>query len=176
MTEIWKQTVGGYMVSNYGRVKNPKRVNKSGHKRNEKILCDYICPHGYNRINLYIDGKRRNYFVHRLVAEAFVEGYKEGYQVNHKDGNKKNNHAKNLEWVTAGDNQRHAYSMGLKMPKINGENISKKIVQYTLDGEFIKEYPSSKEVERQTGFKRSNICRICRQQRGSAYGYTWRFA
>lgn len=175
MTEIWKNTVGHYMVSNYGRIKSPKRIDASGHNRNEIIIKDYTTKFGYNRINLYIEGKRKNFFVHRLVAEAFVEGYKEGYQVNHKDGNKRNNYYENLEWVTPRDNQMHAFRMGLKKPVRNHENQSKRVRQFTKDGKFIKEYPSSKEIERETGFKRTNICAVCRKQKGIAYGYKWSY-
>jgi hypothetical protein len=106
---------------------------------------------------------------------AFVEGFEEGLDVNHIDGNKLNNNFQNLEWVTSGENQKHAYRTGLKKPKINGEKLSKKIRQFTRERELVKEYPSSKEVERQTGFDRSNICRACRSN-SSAYGYLWEFA
>lgn len=174
-SEIWAETVGGYMVSNYGRVKKPRAYDRSGHLRDELILKDYTTPWGYKRINLYIDGKRKNLFVHRLVAGAFVSGEKPGLFVNHIDGDKTNNFYKNLEWVTSSENQLHAFKTGLKKPSINGEKISKRIKQYTMDGVLIKIYPSSKEVQRQTGFLRSNICTVCRKKSGSAYGFKWEY-
>lgn len=175
MIEMWKLTIGGYLISNFGKVKSPSRFDQSEHLRKEKEIKPYITKTGYKRVNLFIDGKRKNFFVHRLVAMAFVEGFEEGLDVNHIDGNKLNNNFQNLEWVTSGENQKHAYRTGLKKPKINGEKLSKKIRQFTRDREFLKEYPSSKEVERQTGFDRSNICRACRNN-SSAYGYLWEFA
>lgn len=56
--------------------------------------------------------------VHSLVAETFVENPdpKHKIYVNHIDGNKLNNRAGNLEWVTSGENQEHAYRIGLKRP------------------------------------------------------------
>lgn len=176
MDEVWKNTIGGYMVSNMGRIKNPKRYDRSGHLREERIMHPFVSPHGYKRINLYICGKRKNFFVHRLVALEFVEGFEEGLTVNHIDGNKLNNSYQNLEWVTSGENQKHAYKTGLKKARVNDEEKSKRVRQYSKSGEFIKEYPSSKEVERQTGFDRSHVCKVCRKEYRSAYGYLWEFA
>jgi len=53
-------------------------------------------------------------YVHRLVALAFHGQPAEGQRAHHKDGNKLNNQASNLEWVTAGENNLHAYQTGLK--------------------------------------------------------------
>jgi DNA-binding XRE family transcriptional regulator len=67
-----------------------------------------------DRYKMVPDGKGRVYYVHRLIAEAFVENPDGKLVVNHKDGNKRNNAASNLEWVTAGENVKHAYDTGLK--------------------------------------------------------------
>lgn len=55
-----------------------------------------------------------HYLVHRIVAITYLPNPDNLPQVNHKDGNKLNNCVENLEWVTVGDNQRHAYQAGLK--------------------------------------------------------------
>jgi hypothetical protein len=82
---------------------------------------------GYLRVKLSCDdGKQRSFLVHRLVALTFIKNPDNKPQVNHKDGIKSNNNLSNLEWVTAGENQIHAYENELKMlPKgeINGRNI-----------------------------------------------------
>ena len=69
---------------------------------------------GYLRYSIYVYGKRKLFFVHRLVLSVFspVENM-EKLQVNHIDGNKKNNKLENLEWCTQSENQIHAFSHGL---------------------------------------------------------------
>ena len=53
------------------------------------------------------EGKRKNFYVHRLVAEAFCERT-HGNVVNHIDYNKRNNAASNLEWCTQKENIHHS--------------------------------------------------------------------
>lgn len=97
----------GYYVYEDGRIQNRKRGTflKQGKHKN-----------GYRLVSLYHLGTPKGFIVHRLVAQAFIPNPDGKPQVNHKDGNKENNHASNLEWMTASENQRHASAMGL-MPK-----------------------------------------------------------
>jgi hypothetical protein len=90
--EIWKQIGNSnYSVSNYGNVKNHK---KDVLLKNDKDFYNYI------RIQLMIDGKPKNYLVHRLVAEAFIPNPDNLPEVHHIDKNCKNNNIDNLRWVT----------------------------------------------------------------------------
>lgn len=57
-----------------------------------------------------------NVYVHRAVALAFIPNPNNLSDVNHKDGNKANNKIENLEWLSRGDNHRHAYANKLKVP------------------------------------------------------------
>lgn len=63
-----------------------------------------LCKHGHVKMEK----------VHRLVSKAFEIKDEEKGQVNHKDGDKQNNRIGNLEWVTASENIRHAFEVGLK--------------------------------------------------------------
>ena len=105
--EIWKDIEnyeGRYEISNLGRVKTKDKFRK----------C-HVTPKGYNRIQLYNGETNKNFFVHTLVANAFLKpSFIPNKQVNHKDGNKLNNSYLNLEWVTPSDNLQHAYDNDLR--------------------------------------------------------------
>lgn len=53
---------------------------------------------------LYKNGSGKNYYIHRLVAEAYINNPYELPQVNHKDENKSHNYINNLEWITHKEN------------------------------------------------------------------------
>jgi len=69
---------------------------------------------GYLLMELSRKGEKRRYLVHQLVALAFLGEPADGLQINHINGIKTDNRLVNLEYVTAGDNQRHAYKIGLR--------------------------------------------------------------
>lgn len=69
---------------------------------------------GYKQVQIMRGGKRYTRYVHRLVAECFLENPRNLPEVNHKDGNKENNAVENLEWVTRSENMLHSYRTGLK--------------------------------------------------------------
>ena len=106
--EIWKDILGYeglYQVSNFGRVKSLERLIK--YTENKIVLrkCRIIKTHtnkcGYVYVVLHKDGNKKNYLVHRLVAEVFISNPDNLPQVNHKDENKLNNSVENLEWCDA---------------------------------------------------------------------------
>lgn len=109
MDEVWKDIDGfpGYQVSNLGKVQN----KKTGH-----VLKQVVGRDG-RYLSVYLtNGETENtQRVHRLVAKAFL-GDHPNLVVNHKDGNRRNNNLNNLEWCTAGENNRHAIKTGLNYP------------------------------------------------------------
>lgn len=72
--------------------------------------------HGYKQVQIMRNNKRYTKYVHRLVAECFIDNPNNLPEVNHKDGNKANNAVDNLEWCNRSQNQRHAYKTGLIKP------------------------------------------------------------
>ena len=113
MTEVWKDIKGYeglYQISNLGRVKSLAHLHGKSKKliRKEKIMQCVIGIKGYLYCGLSKNGLTKRYRVHRLVAEAFIANPNELPQVNHIDGDKLNNSINNLEWVTKGENNRHA--------------------------------------------------------------------
>lgn len=110
--EVWKDIRGYegiYQISNLGRIKSLHRDCRNG-----RILNPAKNNSGYLRVALSNNGKIRYDSIHRLVAEAFISNPKKLPEVNHIDGNKLNNSVENLEWVTKGENQIHAYKTGLR--------------------------------------------------------------
>ena len=99
---------GIYKISNLGRVKrlayeiqNPSpRANGSMLKFKEHLLTPRRITHGYLSVALYKKGTRKDYKLHRLVAEAFIPNPENKPEINHKDENKANNEVINLEWCT----------------------------------------------------------------------------
>jgi hypothetical protein len=79
-----------------------------------------------NKNNRYVKIHLDKFYpLHRLVAEHFNPNPDNLPQVNHKDGNRYNNTASNLEWCSAKDNVKHAYSSGLKTNKGEINPVSK---------------------------------------------------
>ena len=128
MTENWKSIPGFpfYEVSDLGRVRaldrpihpvsggvyiKPGRIMKLGRPRNVYPI-------------VRLDG--RTHLVHRLVAKAFLPEPENESQntVNHKDGKRDNNTPANLEWLSLGDNHRHAFSALGRKPFVYGEKAT----------------------------------------------------
>ena len=72
-----------------------------------KMLSGSIGQNGYKYYRLSKNNKKKIFYAHRLVAEAFLENKDNLPVVNHKDGNKLNNNLDNLEWVSYSDNAKH---------------------------------------------------------------------
>ena len=103
--EIWKPVVGYegvYSVSSNGRVRRESGVDSMGRKLSSHVLKSYTDR--YVGVHLCKNGKMKNLWVHRLVAEAFLPNPKGLKTVNHKDEIKTNNNVSNLEWMSQPDN------------------------------------------------------------------------
>lgn len=98
MKEIWKQSiVEKYAISNFGRVKNIKTNKILKLEKEEK---------GYYRLSIVVNGKKKHYAVHRLVAIAFIPNHENLPQVDHIDFDKSNNHVSNLRWCSNKENSQ----------------------------------------------------------------------
>lgn len=146
---------------------------KYGKKR---ILKPYKDKDGYLHVILCKDGKRKQFLVHRLVAEAFIENTDNLPQVNHKNEDKTDNRACNLEWCDCKYNINYGTNIKRSSEKRkNNTKQSKSVAQYTLDGTLIGIYPSTNETGRQ-GFNQGNVAACCNGRHKQAYGYLWKWA
>lgn len=91
--ETWKAIDESYEVSNTGKVRS-KNYRNTGKTQELSILNG---PHGYKMVILH----KKTQYIHRLVAEAFLENAEHLEQINHKDEDKSNNNVDNLEWCSA---------------------------------------------------------------------------
>lgn len=177
--EIWKPIDGYenlYEVSNYGRVKS--LGNGKSNNSKERFLKASKEGNGYLRVGLSKDGKKKDFKVHRLVASAFIENPNNLPQINHIDEDKQNNHVSNLEWCTAEYNNNygtHNERVAKSLTGVFNTKVSKAVFQYTKQGEFIAEFPSVSEVQRQLGYPIQHISHCCLGKRKSANGYIWRY-
>ena len=176
MNEIWKNIddfEGLYQVSNLGNVKS---LNYN-HTGKELFLKPGTDKYGYLYVLLYKNGKPRHFKIHRLVAKAFLENPYNKPEVNHKDEDKTNNCLTNLEWMTSKENINYGtHNERAAKSRINHQAISKSVLQYSLDGEFIKEWPSTMQIERELGFSSSNISECCNGKQKTSYRYIWKYA
>lgn len=174
MSEEWRDVVGYeglYQVSDQGRVKSLERTDSLGRTVKERILKPGMDRGGYLLVVLCAGGKPKTLNVHRLVCEAFHENPENKPCVNHIDENKTNNAASNLEWSTYEENNNH----GTHNERV-AKARSKPVGQWTKDGELVKIWQSTHEVQRQTGFSRGNISQVANGNRKTAYGFIWKYA
>lgn len=105
--EVFKDIAGyegKYQIGNKGTVKSLLFVNNKTELKREKVLSPFNNGKGYYVISLRKCGKRKNFYIHRLVAEAFLQRENGKNVVNHKDHDTLNNDVKNLEWCTQKEN------------------------------------------------------------------------
>lgn len=176
--EEWKDIEGfeDYQISNKGRCYS---------KITNKILKEKKCGVKRN-YRQYCLTKNKKYFylsVHRLVAEAFLPNPENKPEVDHIDCDPSNNTVENLRWVTKKENMNNPITKernskcrkGKTSPmkgKLNREDISKPILQKTLDGTFVKEYKSIAEAGR-NGYDTASVGKCCRGIYQKAYNHLW---
>ena len=164
MEEIWKSIEGfeNYEVSNLGKVRN-----KKGKELKQQLNI-------YYHVGLY-DSNKKCYkkAVHRLVAFAFIPNPDNLPIVNHIDENKLNNIVSNLEWTSIKDNVLH--STKSHPNDLRYKKASKRILQYNLAGEFIKEWNSVTEASIQLGITVSTISSCLKNKTKTSGGFQWKY-
>lgn len=175
MNEIYKDIKGYeglYQVSNLGNVKRLeyKKYNtltKTNSVYKEHLLKKNIDKKGYYQVTLCKNGKIKPIKVHKLVAITFIPNIRNLPCINHIDGNKSNNNVNNLEWCSFKYNVQHAYKNDLMLN-------CKKVKQYDLNNNFLKEYNSINEASKRTSTNQGNISMCILGKRKTAGGFIWK--
>ena len=185
MNEIWRTAVydgeiyeGLYKVSNLGRILslNYKNTGKPD------LMTPVEIPNGYLQVGLSKNKKTKTCYVHRLIAETFLPNPENLPEVNHKDEDKTNNFVflnedgsadkekSNLEWC----DRKYNNNYGTRTERFI-KTMSKKVLQFSKTGEFIREWESTRECGR-NGFDQGAVARCCRGERKSHKGFRFMFA
>lgn len=153
--EIWLPINGcnnTYFISNYGNVKNSSGL----------ILKQRFDKYGYKRISFKIiqnnTKKLKTFFIHRLVAEHFIENKNNYPHINFKDKCKENVYFENLEWCKRASN-----------PIRRCENKGRQVIN--LDTNII--YKNISEASNLSGLSKGSIYNCCNKRTKSAGGQKW---
>lgn len=168
MDEIWKP-ISDYIeeISSHGRIRRGIKIKEPSKK-----------PGGYSYITLSKNGKHRNFYIHRLVAEAFLPNPENLPQVNHKIEGKEGKSMNfvffnedgsidekrtTIEWCDSKYNNNYGTKPERLSKSLTNGKRSKKVLQLSLDGEFIREWSSQQEVKRQLGLNLISACCLGKQ-------------
>lgn len=164
--EKWEEIKGfngRYFVSTLGNIKSvyTYRYNNKTKKPEllyrAKILKASIDKQGYKTVNLWNNGQKKTYKIHRLVAKTFIPNPNNYLVINHIDENKMNNDISNLEWCTQKHNILHSVKKLAQRRKIVRD-----------DG---KEYESIADALRDLGLKTNHISDVCNGKRKRTGGH-----
>ena len=167
MEEQWKPIKDYeelYLISNYGEVYSI---------RNRKKLKLCYDKDGYARVTLRRKMTQKNILIHRIVAETFIPNPNNLPFALHKkaivDGG--TNRADNLYWGTPLQNMKDRIKDGHSA-------LSKKINQYDMQHNFIKQYDCIADASRELNIHREQISRVCRKcpRRKSTHNFIFEYA
>ena len=191
-TEIWRTAIvngepwENYQVSNFGRILS---LNYN-HTGKAELMTPVDNSAGYLTVHLSKNKISKTFNVHRLVAETFLENPENKPCINHKiegDEGKKinmvifnedgsvNKEKTTIEWTTYEENNNYATRNERIAKTMTNGKTSKKVLQLSLSGEFIREWESTQECGR-NGFNQGNIVSCCQGKRKSADGFRWEYA
>ena len=148
------------LIENYKLAINDTTQTWDCHHRGEILPCGRFSPNDLNKFGLYFN---------RPAAELIFLTHSEHSRLHAKGVPMSEANKKAISDTLKG----HSVSEATK--KAIGEAKSKKILQFTKSGEFIREWPSTREASRQLGIAQASICRCCNGKLKSAGGYVWKY-
>ena len=194
--EVWKTAVydgepyeGLYKVSNLGKILslNYKNTGKA------KLMTPVERKDGYFQVGLSKNGEKKLCFVHRLIAETFLDNPENKPCINHKIEGKKgksmnmvifnedgtiDKERTTIEWATYEENNNYATrneraGATNKIVQTNGK-LSKRVLQLSLSGELIREWESTRECGR-NGFDHGAVVKCCNGKQKTHKGFRFMY-
>lgn len=165
-----KDYEGYYKVNKNGIVKSLDRKvpDKRLGVRNIKgiTLIRHTTKFGYVFVQLWKDKKQKNIFVHRILAETYIDNPFNKSDVNHKNGVRNDNRICNLEWMTRSENAKHGYQS-------NGRKSSVSRQVYCVSNN--ENYKSITNASLLLNISISNIAAVCKGRRTKAGGMVFKY-
>lgn len=156
-----------YNIDTHGNVWSCK-TNKKYAFRAWRKMKPYLTGNGYHRICLYGKSSRGEKFaVHKIVALAFIPKKQGKPFINHINGIKTDNRVENLEWCTASENTKHAYSIG-HSPNNKGQNHGmSKLIDANINEifEMRRMNFSQKSIATHFNVSKSTICEVLQRKK-----------
>lgn len=180
---------GYYLVSDKGDVWSVRR---------KKMLAPKMQKTGYLRVALSVDGRVKNFSIHRIVALAFIPNPEGKPTVNHINENKTDNRVENLEWATTREQNTHGTRIAraisntdwaARSAKTDYAEIArkhdyytmnsaqmKKVVQKDCQGNVVRIFDSIGQAARSVNVSPGHIWQCCNGQRKTCKGSVWEYA
>ncbi len=144
----------GYFIDTKGNVFSYKR-------KNIKKLTPHNNDKGYLQVKLSLNNRSIMKYIHRLLAESYIEKVEGKDYIDHIDRNSLNNDLSNLRWADRADN-------------MNNRDYVRHILQFDKSGNLIREYKSVKQARLITGIHDGNIGECIHGRRKTAGKFIWR--
>lgn len=176
--EEWRPVEGYeglYEVSNRGRIKSVAKTIKRGgrvvcHQASDRILKPKHKPNGYLQAWLYDrDGIVKAHYVHRLVAQAFIQNPYGLPQVNHRDGNRENNRLSNLEWASG------SYNVSMAKHGKKEKHTRKIVIQLDEKGKLLGAFNTIAEAARALKVSETAVRYYIEGKLGKKCGYRLKY-